>query len=128
MSISVLNARIVPFSMADAGMTLNASPAEICVTDITPDSRGEMVRDTMDWRLTTREDAATMGSMVRCGMAAWPPIPWRTMVNISAAAMRGPGLDAMTPEGRLIYYVMNDDENGLTMEVLHWYRLYIRSV
>jgi len=82
-------------------MTLNASPAEIAVTEITPDSRGEMVRDTMDWRLETREDAATIGSMVRWGMAACPPLPWMVMVNISAAAMRGPGLVAMVPVGRL---------------------------
>mmetsp|Transcript_37671 Transcript_37671/g.64247 ORF Transcript_37671/g.64247 Transcript_37671/m.64247 type:complete len:232 (+) Transcript_37671:704-1399(+) len=98
-SISVLNARIVPLSVADAGMTLKASPALIAVTETIPDSNGERVRDTIDWRLDTKCDAATIGSMVLWGMAACPPFPWSATVNISAAPMSGPGFEATVPVG-----------------------------
>mmetsp|Transcript_24845 Transcript_24845/g.27743 ORF Transcript_24845/g.27743 Transcript_24845/m.27743 type:complete len:133 (-) Transcript_24845:768-1166(-) len=99
--MSVLKARMVPQIVAEAGMTLKAFPADSWVTEITPDSKGESVRDTMDCNVTTSVEAATIGSMVRCGMAACPPLPCNTMVKSSAAAIKAPGLEAMVPVGSL---------------------------
>ena len=45
--VSVLRALIVPFNTASLGMTLKASPAEIAVTEMTPDSSGDRVLDTI---------------------------------------------------------------------------------
>mmetsp|Transcript_29207 Transcript_29207/g.33170 ORF Transcript_29207/g.33170 Transcript_29207/m.33170 type:complete len:134 (-) Transcript_29207:327-728(-) len=97
--MSVLKARIVPQIVAEAGITLKALPAAIWVTEITPDSKGESVLETMDCNDTTSVEAATIGSMVRCGMAACPPLPCNTMVKSSAAAIKAPGLEAMVPVG-----------------------------
>ena len=66
-SIGVLKARIVPHRVADEGMTLNEFPAETFVTDITPDSNGEIVREITDCKFVINVDAATIGSIVRCG-------------------------------------------------------------
>lgn len=49
--VSVLRALMVPFKTASPGMTLNASPAEIAVTEITPDSSGDRVLDTIVYGL-----------------------------------------------------------------------------
>ena len=42
----------------------------------------------------------TIGSIVRCGIAAWPPLPVTVMVNSAVAAMIGPGRIANWPTGR----------------------------
>jgi hypothetical protein len=63
--MSVLKALTVPFRTAAEGITLNASPAVICVMETTPDSNGDTVLETIVCKFTTREEAATIGSIVR---------------------------------------------------------------
>ena len=82
---------------------LNASPASNLVTEQTPLSSGLMARDTIVCKFITIDDAVTIGSTVRCGIAACPPTPDTTISNLSHAARIGPGLDAITPVGILHY-------------------------
>ena len=42
---------------------------------------------------------ATTGSTVRCGIAAWPPLPRIVMTISSVAAITGPGRTAILPGG-----------------------------
>jgi hypothetical protein len=100
-SVSVDRARIVPLILVEAGIILKASPALIMVILHTPLSSGLSVRDTSVCRFITIDDAVTIGSIVKWGMAACPPTPSITISNRSHAANSGPGLDAMEPEGRL---------------------------
>jgi hypothetical protein len=51
-----------------------------------------VLRLTIVWIAWTMPQAATTGSRVSWGMAPWPPRPWTWMVNVSTAAMIGPGL------------------------------------
>jgi hypothetical protein len=85
----------------DAGIILKASPASILVTLQTPLSSGLIVRDTIVCRFITMAEAVTMGSTVKCGIAACPPTPEMTISNLSHAAKRGPGLDAIDPDGKV---------------------------
>lgn len=51
------------------------------------------------WRAPTMAAAATTGSCVRCGMAAWPPRPAMTQSNCTAPAMMVPARERTDPEG-----------------------------
>ena len=61
--------------------------------------------------------AATTGSTVLCGWAAWPPRPVTTMVNMSEAASIGPGRTAKSPTGEARHVVQAVDL--LDAEALH---------
>lgn len=50
---------------------------------------------------TTMKAAATIGSVVRCGMAAWPPRPLTVISNLSAAAIIVPACTQATTTSSL---------------------------
>mmetsp|Transcript_16909 Transcript_16909/g.25581 ORF Transcript_16909/g.25581 Transcript_16909/m.25581 type:complete len:96 (-) Transcript_16909:900-1187(-) len=92
---------MVPLMVAKDGMTLCASPALMAVTEITPPSSGDNCLEIIDCILVIRLLAATMGSTVKCGMAACPPFPCNVIVNVSQAAVNQPGRVATTPLGNV---------------------------
>ena len=65
----------VPVILAVREITLSASPASTMVTDSTALCSGSTLRDTIDFRPTIMLAATTIGSIVVCGRAAWPPWP-----------------------------------------------------
>src|SRR6478735_3170122 len=96
-STSVVKVRTVPCSSQLSGITLVASPAWIMVTEITAASIGLVLRLTMVWKACTIWQAAGTGSMPRCGMAPWPPLPRIVILNSEVEAITGPGLTANLP-------------------------------
>mmetsp|Transcript_24655 Transcript_24655/g.79703 ORF Transcript_24655/g.79703 Transcript_24655/m.79703 type:complete len:211 (-) Transcript_24655:334-966(-) len=70
------------------------------VTETTAASRGLVSRAAKICKLETTWAAATMGSTVMWGMAAWPPTPEMRMSNKSVAAIWVPGLAPRVPMGR----------------------------
>lgn len=63
---------------------------------------GSVSRATSCWRLSTAEDAATIGSTTCCGPAACPPFPVMVAVNRADPARNGPGLDPTSPTGNAV--------------------------
>ena len=43
--------------------------------------------------------AQSMGLTERCGREPWPPLPWMTMSQVSAEAMKGPFFQPIVPAG-----------------------------
>lgn len=80
---------------------MKASPACRRVTDTTADSKGLVSRATSACSAPTPAAAATTGSAVRWGMAAWPPRPRTVASNWMAPAMMVPAREATVPDGRV---------------------------
>ena len=80
-STSVVKVRTVPRSSQASGTTLVASPAWIIVTEITPASIGRLLRVMMVWKACTIWQAIGTGSMPRCGIAPWAPLPRSVILN-----------------------------------------------
>jgi hypothetical protein len=76
----------VPRMFTVSGITFQASPAWNCVTLTTTASVGAMVRLAMVWSVETRLAPATIGSLPRCGMAAWVPRPVTVISKVSMDA------------------------------------------
>jgi hypothetical protein len=72
---SGLYERTVSSSFASSGMMFRFVPARNVPTVTTAGSSGLTSRETIVWSVTTVRAAMTIGSMVRCGIAPWPPFP-----------------------------------------------------
>ncbi|OIT34239.1 iaa-amino acid hydrolase ilr1-like 1 [Nicotiana attenuata] len=51
------------------------------------------------WSARTAIEAANIGSLVLCGVAAWPPFPCTTAVNLLDPAIIGSGFEPIVPTG-----------------------------
>src|ERR1700730_5329158 len=93
MCVRVAGARVrtVPINVAISGMTLLVVPASILPTVTTPGSKTLTERVTNVCMAVTISHATGTGSAAICGADAWPPLPWTTMVKVSADASTGPG-------------------------------------
>ncbi|MNY77335.1 hypothetical protein D3C86_2171990 [compost metagenome] len=60
------------------------------VTETTTDASGSTVLDAIVCKAVTIWVPMTIGSIVLCGWAAWPPRPLMVMVNSSVEAMIAP--------------------------------------
>ena len=80
-------------------MTLLTVPAWNMPTVTTADCNGSTLRATIDCSAITMLEPATIGSALKCGMAAWPPLPLSTMITRSAEASVGPLRKANVPTG-----------------------------
>ena len=80
-------------------MTLRALPAWNSQIEITADSSGSTLRDTIDCKAVISCAPTRTESMHMCGRAAWPPSPSIWMSMASVAAMIGPGRIANEPTG-----------------------------
>ena len=89
----------MPRSSAVCGITLRALPAWNSQIEITADSSGSTVRDTIDCSAVMSCEPTSTESMHLCGRAAWPPSPSILMSISSVAAMIGPGRIANEPTG-----------------------------
>ncbi len=78
-------------------MMLRAPPAWKRVTETTAASVGLTERDTIVCSAWTMPVPTMIGSMERCGLAAWAPLPLMMMVNSSVEASMGPGRMANSP-------------------------------
>jgi hypothetical protein len=87
---SGISVRTVPASMACSGMMLWAKPALNFVTETTTENSGSAEREAIVCSAPTICEPMTIGSIVLCGWAAWPPRPSMVMVNSSVEAMIGP--------------------------------------
>ena len=94
-----LTARMVPRISAESGITLPVVPATILATVTTVGSKTSMRRVTIICNAWTISHATGMGSSVRCGSLAWPPLPVMRMWSVSLEAMHGPGRVATYPMG-----------------------------
>ncbi len=65
----------------------------------TAGSKTSTLRVIMDWIASTISQATGIGSSVRYGIDAWPPLPTTSMKISSAEASRVPPLVAIMPEG-----------------------------
>jgi hypothetical protein len=81
------------------GDDVKAWPALNLVTETTSEATGSRLREAIVCRAATIWLAATIGSTVSCGMAAWPPLPVTLTVNSAVAAMIAPGRSAKWPTG-----------------------------
>lgn len=78
-------------------MTLAVSPAWNDPTVTTARSPGATSRATTDCTRWTNDAAMTIGSTVVSGREPWPPLPWKVISRLSAAAMHAPGQYAISP-------------------------------
>ena len=92
--------RAVPFSVTRAVIWFCASPPSTTVTLTTPPFSGSRLRATIDCTATMACPAATIGSRVRCGSAAWPAWPSKTISKRAPAAITARSCTAMVPTGR----------------------------
>src|SRR5215475_7039375 len=92
--------RAVPCSTAVCGMTFTASPAWNMQIEMTPQSIGSRLRETIELRAVTIWEPISTGSMHWCGRAAWPPLP--------VISMRIPSLAA----GTAFFGGLKDDDGG----------------
>ncbi len=60
-------------------------------------SFGATSRATTDCTRCTKDAAIRIGSTVVSGREPWPPMPWKVISRLSAAAMQGPGQYAISP-------------------------------
>lgn len=68
-------------------------------TNITLAARGSVSLETICWSVRIAKDAARTGSLVSWGIAACPPFPLITAVNLPEPASKGPGLEPIVPVG-----------------------------
>ena len=80
-------------------MTLLATPAWNTPTVTTADCSGSTLRDTIDCSAMTMLEPATIGSALKCGIAACPPLPRTAMTTRSAEASAAPLRKASVPTG-----------------------------
>ena len=93
--------RTVPISLTKSGITLKTPVWLVSIehTETTIASSGLTLRLAMVCSAEITCAVMTTGSTVRCGIAAWPPLP-RTVITISSvAAITGPGRTAICPGG-----------------------------
>ncbi len=69
----------------------------ICVTEMTAASIGRLLRVITDCSACTTWVATSTGSVLRCGIAAWPPLPLIVIVNSLLPAITGPERSANCP-------------------------------
>ncbi len=74
-----------------------AVPPLSCPTVTTMESNGETFRLAIVCSATTMWLATTIGSIPKCGIAAWPPFPRTVISNPSAEANRAPFFVASFP-------------------------------
>ncbi|MFN8537799.1 MAG: hypothetical protein U0232_10025 [Thermomicrobiales bacterium] len=91
--------RTVPSMIASSGMMLRTEPAWRLPIVTTAWRSGLTSRLTSVWSATMHCAATTIGSMQRCGPAAWPPRPRMRMLMLSGAAVIGPAQTPMLPAG-----------------------------
>ena len=65
----------------------------------TPPSRGSTLRATMLWNAWIIAEAATIGSVPRCGCAPCVPLPVMVISMFATAAMTGPSRHSNVPAG-----------------------------
>ena len=92
-----LTARMVPSMCAVSGMMLFVVPAAILPTVTTAGSNTSTERVTMICSACTISHATGIGSIVRCGSLAWPPLPVIVISSRSADAMIDPPPAAQPP-------------------------------
>ncbi len=95
-----LTARMVPSMLAVSGMMLFVVPAAILPTVTTAGSKTSTERVTMICSAWTISQATGIGSMVRCGSLAWPPLPVTVISSLSADAMIEPAGCSANPTAR----------------------------
>ena len=78
---------------------LLAVPALNWVIEMTLESKGSTLREVMVCKAVTICAPTMTGSMQRCGIAPWPPLPSIVIVISSAAAISGPLRIANEPTG-----------------------------
>ena len=71
------------------------------VTDKTTDWSADIRRETICCKAKTIAELAKVVSFEKWGSAACPPLPSTTISKKSEAAIRGPGLIANSPTGKL---------------------------
>ncbi len=76
-----LTARIVPSISAVSGITLFVVPAVIRPTVTTDGSNTSIERVIINCSACTISHATGIGSIVRCGSLAWPPLPVTRMIT-----------------------------------------------
>mmetsp|Transcript_9201 Transcript_9201/g.27712 ORF Transcript_9201/g.27712 Transcript_9201/m.27712 type:complete len:210 (-) Transcript_9201:309-938(-) len=91
--------RMVPWICTLAGNTLTAVPPLIFVTEITAVSRGFMSRATIVCMEEIMLEVARMASELRCGYAAWPPMPSTVTSNSRSPASMKPARLRAIPGG-----------------------------
>ncbi len=94
-----LTARIVPSMCAVSGMMLFVVPAAILPIVTTAGSNTSIERVTMICSACTISHATGIGSSVRCGSLAWPPLPVTVISTLSADAMSDPRRVLSHPDG-----------------------------
>jgi hypothetical protein len=94
-----LTARIVPSMLAVSGMMLFVVPAAILPTVTTAGSNTSTERVTMICSAWTISQATGIGSIVRCGSLAWPPLPVMVISSLSADAISEPRRVLSHPDG-----------------------------
>ena len=93
------SARTLSSSRAVDGMTLFTVPAWNMPTVTTAEASGSMLRATIDCSAITMLAPATIGSQLKCGIAACPPLPRTVMTTRSAEASAGPLRKPSVPSG-----------------------------
>ena len=104
-----MNVRTVPSTTQSSGTTLVASPAWIFVTEMTPVSSGCLLRVRMFWKACTIWQAAGIGSMPLCGIAACAPLPRIVILNSLLEANAGPAQSANCPAAKARPVVRAED-------------------
>ena len=85
--------RTVPLQKAVSGITLSVDPAWIIPKVRTASFTGSIVREIIFWALKINSAIMTIGSIVSCGFAPWPPFPYIVTLNSSGEAIIAPGLE-----------------------------------
>ena len=91
------SARTVSWSFTSLGMMLCFVPPWIEPTVTTTGSSGSVSRLTMVCRSRMMRAESTMGSMVMCGAAPCPPLPFTRMSTVSEFAIASPSLKPSVP-------------------------------
>ena len=91
--------RSVPTSCTASGMTLFVVPPSILAMVSTTGSNALILRVTKLCSASTISHATGIGSTVKCGCDACPPLPTTLMLMTSVAAMKAPAFAVKMPVG-----------------------------